>query len=335
MTEAKQKGTIKLFSCGGAGINIGKTFEDMRGKDNPMFAILDIAYLDTSPANLKDPALPRAAIYQIPGVDGSGQVRKENAELIFAHAPAMLEKFKPADFNIVVHSLSGGSGSVIGPALVSEMTGRGIPVVAIGIGETDTIKHMENTHMSLLSYINIALTHETPVVSAYFHNSNLTPEADVNDGISRLITALSVLFSRENISMDSRDLFNWLNFNKVSDFGPQLALLSLFESTAIDAAIGNIITVATLATEGGDASVGQMVEYQKVGRLPEVPPGVESPVHMTAPIHFVVSDGVFDELVGKLDAELTEYKRKAAARVPKTQQDLLKNKTGGKNGVMV
>lgn len=335
MTETTKKGTMKLFACGGAGINLGKTFEPMRGKDNPMFAVMDIAYLDTSPANLKDPVLPRNAIYQVPGVDGSGQVRKENAELIFAHAPAMLEKHQPEDFNVVVHSLSGGSGSVIGPALVSEMTGRGIPVVAIGIGEVDTIKHMENTHMSLLSYINIALTHDAPVVSAYFCNSNLTPEADVNKAIAQLITALSVLFSRENVSMDSKDLYHFLNFHKVSAFGPQLALLSLFEGAAIDPAIGNIITVATLATEGGDASVGQMVEYQKVGRLPPVPTGTESPVHMAAPIHFVVSDGVFDELVAKLDGELTEYKRKAAARVPKTQQDLLKNKTGGKNGVMV
>lgn len=336
MTEAKQKGNIKLYACGGAGINIGKMFESVRDQDNDMFATLDVSYLDTSVANLADPIIPRKSVYLVPGKDGSGQKRKLNAEDIFAHAPSMLEKHQPSGFNIVVHSLSGGSGSVIGPALVSELLARDELVVVIGVGEDDTVTHMENTHMTLLSYINIAATRERPVVKAYFQNSNLTPLDDVNKGIAQLITALTVLASRQNIGLDSRDLINWINFDRVTSFQPQLAMLSLFEGTNIDANVGNIITVATLATQGGASSIGQIVDYQTVGRLPDAPEGEESRVHLSAPFHFVISDGVHVDVVNRLDTALTEHRRKAAARVPQDQQALLKKAAGGaKNGVCV
>lgn len=338
MNDAKQKGNIKLFACGGAGINLGKTFEHMRGQDAPMFALVDICYLDTSKANLQDNALPLEAIYRVPGADGSGQVRREHAEAIFAHAPAMLEKHRPGKANIVLHSLSGGSGSVIGPALVSEMLARGESVIVICIGETDTIKHIDNTHMALLSYVGIVNATEKPVVAAYFQNSNLTPEAEVNKAIGQLITALCVLYSGENISMDTQDLYNWLNFDKVTDFAPQLALLSLFEGSQIDDnSIGNVITVATLATEDGPSGLDQVVEYQKVGRLPKPVVGEPSMVHMQAPIHFVTSDGVYSDLIEKLETQLADHRRKASARVPKPQQDLLKKVAGSaaKNGVVV
>ncbi len=336
MTEAN-KGTTKIFACGGAGINLGKAFEPMRAKNTPLFSTLEICYLDTSPANLQDPSLPRDSIYRIPGVNGSGQVRKENAEKIFAHAPQMLEKHRPAKSNIVIHSLSGGSGSVIGPALVSEMLAAGENVVVITIGEDDTVKHMENTHMSIMSYMSIAAQNEKPVIAAYFQNSNLTPEADVNKAINQLVTALTVLYSGENIGMDDRDLFNWLNYNAVTRFGPQLSLLSVFEGTDVGQNIGDIISVVTLATSDGPSAVGQLVEYQKVGRLPVHGDEVDSPVHMAAPIHFVTSDGVWGDVFSKLDAQLTDYNRKAAARVPQlSQADLLKKgPAAAKNGVMV
>lgn len=336
MTEAI-KGTTKIYACGGAGINVAKVFEPMRGKITAMFSVLDICYLDTSPANLQDPTLPRDSIYRIPGVNGSGQVRKENAEKIFAHAPQMLEKHRPAKNNIVIHSLSGGSGSVIGPALVAEMLAAGESVVVITIGEDDTVKHMENTHMSIMSYMNIAAQNEKPVIAAYFQNSNLTPEADVNKGINQLVTALTVLYSGENIGMDERDLFNWLNFNAVTRFGPQLSLLSVFEGTDVGTNIGDIISVVTLATTDGPSAVGQLIEYQKVGRLPVKGDEADSPVHMSAPIHFVTSDGIWGDVFSKLDTQLADYNRKAAARVPQLSQSelLKKGPAAAKNGVMV
>lgn len=338
MTEVKQKGSIKLYACGGAGINIGKTFEEMRGQSSDMFATLDVAYLDTSAANLSDPKIPLSAVYKVPGKDGSGQLRKLNAEDIFARAPEMLEKHQPLDLNIVLHSFSGGSGSVIGPALVSELISRDCLTIAIGIGEADTVTHMENTQKTILSYIGVSAARERSVVASYFENSNLTPMEDVNLAIAQLITALSVLASRENIGLDSRDLNHLINFDRViQSYGPQLALLSVFEGTSISDNIGNIITVATLATQGGTASIGQMINYQTVGRLPSAPDGKESPVHAQAPVHFVVSDGLWAETEARLDAALTEFRRKEAARVPKDQQSLVKKVAGGpaKNGVCV
>ncbi len=147
---------------------------------------------------------------------------------------------------------------------------------------------------------------------------------------------MTVLASRQNIGLDSRDIINWFNFDRVTAFGPQLALLSLFEGTSISEDIGNIITVATLATEGGASSVGQLVEYQTVGRLPEPAPEDEKTVHTSAPIHFVISDGVWMEKEASLSNTLVEHRRKVAARVPKDQSAALaKVGAGATNGVRV
>lgn len=335
MNETKEKGTIRLYAAGGAGINIGKNFEKSRGKAEEAFAEIHVSYLDTSDSNLRNVNTTLDNIYRIDGIDGSGQVRAENFEEIAPRVRDMLQKHAPMDLNIVISSFSGGSGSVIGPSLVSELLSEGKNVIVIGIGDSSTVNYAKNTQKTIKSYANIAVQNEAPVVAAYFENGNSTPREEVDRGIFQLVTALAVLFSRENAELDSADLRNWLNFHRVTSFEPQLAALSLFEGTDPVEDYGDIITVATLATEKSGTTLNTVIGYQTVGWLPPADGDNMKRVHAAAPIHFMVSDGVFTDVDAKLEQFLGDHQKRLAARPPK-KSNLLKGTEGAKtNGVVL
>lgn len=97
------------------------------------FAAIDPAFIDTSRSNLT-PEIPEEKIYILDNTDGSGKVRRENHAQISSSIKHILQSQQPGEFNIVVFSASGGSGSVLGPLIVSELLARGLPVVVLTAG---------------------------------------------------------------------------------------------------------------------------------------------------------------------------------------------------------
>jgi hypothetical protein len=58
MTQTNQatlaeKGNVRIYACGGAGINIGSMFEEFRGLNDKGTAVVQPSYLDTSRSNRK------------------------------------------------------------------------------------------------------------------------------------------------------------------------------------------------------------------------------------------------------------------------------------------
>ena len=75
------KGKVKLYACGGGGINIGHLFEQHRGKSEAGFAQIDVTYIDTSRSNVKA-GITADNLYLLEGLDGSGKLRAENHKVI-------------------------------------------------------------------------------------------------------------------------------------------------------------------------------------------------------------------------------------------------------------
>lgn len=100
-------GNVTVYCCGGAGINIGSFFEQYRDRSEPGFSLLSTIYIDTSHSNINK-NIPDEFTYIFDGLDGSGKVRKENAEAISISVLDILHKFKPGDLSIVISSASGG-----------------------------------------------------------------------------------------------------------------------------------------------------------------------------------------------------------------------------------
>lgn len=315
MTEVVNvpKGKLRIFACGGAGMNIGALLEKHRGQDEIAFAEIDIVYIDTSVSNMRS-HIDQSHCYLLDGMDGSGKLRAENHVEIGERVRAILQKFRPMDFNIVLHSAAGGSGSVIGPLLTRELLSNGVPTIVLTIGSADTRLDTENTLKTLKSYESIANMVKAPVVMSYVQNSQTTSRTEADDIMFNMIISLAVLFSRGNRELDSKDLFNWLRFDRVTTFPVQLASLTMIEgqSAVIGKDLGNIISVATLASDGESTSLMEMPEYQCVGYLPAE---AKAPVLSKAPFHFIITDGLVSEICKHLQKILTSLEQSQAARL--------------------
>jgi hypothetical protein len=308
----KVKGRIKVYCCGGAGMNIGGMLEKHRNQSEVAFADLEIEYIDTSKSNLRQ-HIDQSHCYLMENLDGSGKLRTENHAEINDRVKAILQQFKPADFNIVLHSAAGGSGSVIGPLLTRQMLLDDAQVVVLIIGSADTRLDAENTLKTIKSYENIAKTTSNPVVMAYAQNSQEVSRESADSGMFDRIMSLAVLYSKENLELDSRDLYNWLHYDRATSHPVKLVTMSLLEGNASLKELGNIISVATLAKQNSSTALIEMPEYQCVGFLPE---DTASNVAAKSPLHFVISDGVVPEIVKHLQGILKSLEQQQAARIP-------------------
>ncbi len=311
----KLKGNVRLYACGGAGTNIVKMFEEFRNEEEPGRARLEAVYVDTSRSNLSA-AIPEDAIYLFDNKDGSGGVRKDNHKPIAERAKEILHQHRPLDINIVVSSASGGSGSVIAPVLVSELLADGQQVVVIMIGATDTKLFIKNTINTLKSYEGISNKHGVPVVAAYLENSAEFPRAQVDQAAFRLISSLSYVYSRENAELDSRDLFNFVNFHRATDFKPQLAGLSMFWGHIPEEATHDVISVATVAAIGADHSITFTPDYQCLGYMPE---GISREISELKAIHLTTNSAKFGHVFKDLDSKLDNLDKASKARIAPTR----------------
>lgn len=307
----KLKGRVRLYACGGAGVNIGKQMERFRGNEEVGLAVLDIAYIDTSRSNLSA-AVPDDAVYLLKDLDGSGKVRKENYQEITAHTREILQKHAEQDLNIVISSAAGGSGSVIAPSIVSELLERDVPVIVVLVGSTDTRLEIDNTLKTIKSYEAISKLRSKPVVVKYLQNSKITPRAQVDGEVLQFVTAALTIWSRENAELDSKDLFNFLNFQRVTTFPSQLAAINNYVEKLPEEHSGEVVSVVTLARSGEDSSLPFTPDYQAVGFLPE---GVSERILNVAPIHMVVTTDLLVTVSKGLQTRLQELEQAQRARV--------------------
>lgn len=300
---------VKMYCAGGCAANIAKKLEAYRGKESNGFASLDCVYIDTSRSN-HDSIIPEDRIYHInhdntdKNVDGSGKKRDTNAALIQDRVKEILLQFKPTEFNIVLHSASGGSGSVIAPTLVSEMLDNDIPVIVIIVGSRDSRIEVNNTINTMKSYESIARMRDKPVIAAYYENNTDNSRAATDSDVQNMIAILSVILSKENKELDSSDLKNWLDYTRVTSFPPRLSFLTLFNKEVVMRKGETIISVCTLVDKNASASLELPVEYQTVGFVDET--NLER-LNLTYPTHSAIIGGAFNGLINSLTKRLEEY----------------------------
>ena len=317
MTEPTK---MMVYAAGGAGINIASYFEKFRNIAEAGLAQVEPVYLDTSSSNITQ-SLNKNFVYTVDGLDGSGKVRAENHERISECVLEILQKFKPSDFNIVLSSASGGSGSVIAPSLVSELLKRDIPVVVITIGSTDSKIELINTVRTLKSYEAISRLRNSPVISMYYENSKETNRKEVDARARISISALAAIFCGTNRELDSSDLKNWLKYTKVTSFDAALSYLDFYDKETMPKDKGlHVISVATLATEASDTTISTPVDYQCIGYSTENNVGLLS---ADVSFHGAIVAGMFNNIFARLSKTLDELEEAQKAR--KAQSSILSN----------
>lgn len=298
-------GKLRVYGAGGAGVNVAGYFN--KAAEEPNCARVMPAYIDTSRSNLRDD-FAEDDIFILPNVDGSGKVRKENHKEISNVVKQILHQIEPGDFNVVVFSASGGSGSVFGPLLLQELLERKLTACCVVVGSDESIITATNTLNTLKSLEAIAKRADLPVVMYYEHNDRDRKRSEVDTQLHLVISTLAVLASKQNREMDSKDIANWLQFSKTTSVGAQLAQLEVFIDPQQVSEVRDPISIASIYTSEDTTPVAAVPEYHAAGYLSQVSDQYEQ-------LHYVISIDAVPTIVGQIKDTLDQYHAHRNSRV--------------------
>lgn len=302
---------VVVYAAGGCAINIitplANELSDTQG-----YAKMEIAAIDTSRSNLlKHYDTSKMPFYFIENrnmevTDGSGKVRSTNLQAVQQSIPDILAQHRPGDLNIVLHSGSGGSGSVIAPSLVSELLARDQNVIVILVGSSFCMKEQKNTIDTIMSYQAIAQARDRAVPVYYLDNSERSMSHN-NDQARLMILFLSMVWSGENHGLDRRDLYNFLNYNKVTSYPVGIVGVGLVGAgdPLPELKRGTLIsTMVSIIREGEDPNPNTIVAYHSYGTLPDY---MDVAVQIKTPVHLYTIQGHFSDILKELNKRHQEH----------------------------
>jgi hypothetical protein len=302
-------GRVRIYACGGFGVNIGSYFDGYKGQVEPGYSQIETAYVDTSRSNFNKANISPDRVFVLPDADGSGGYRAENHPEIAKNIPNILQQFKPLDFNIVVFSGAGGSGSVFGPLIVGELLRRGLPTICVVVGAEDSAKAAENTFRTLQSLEGIANSSKLPVVMYYRQNDNgENKRSNIDSDSQYVIGCISMLCSRQNAELDTKDIQNWVQFNKLTTAEARLARLMICNDENVSS-IADPIAIASLLADPDDAGREIVPEYSCTG-YPEA-----QGIHNRLPLHMVLTFEGLPAIIRRLQTRQAELETQRRARV--------------------
>ena len=243
-------GNIVIWSCGGCGTNVAKQIADLD---------VEVNYIDTSTSNLK--GVKSDNIFVLENIDGAGKDRSKTYEHFKDVVEDVLIKFKPSQsLNVVVSSLSGGSGSIIAPLVTKELIRNGHNTIVIAIDSKHSVKELDNTIKAFKTYKSISDGIKKAISIFYIENSN-RKESD-NKAVW-FINLLSLLVNKQHTEeFDTTDLTNFINFDRVTDNAPTVSILEVNENETINHEKNTTIVSSILLTTDKHSTIKPVVpEY--------------------------------------------------------------------------
>lgn len=310
---------VTIFAVGGCGINIVSPLMKAATKDAKGFADLTFGMIDTSHSNLPDVGAD-SHFYHVGSrhelTDGSGKIRSTNVDYARQAVPQILAKWEPGDLSIVVHSGSGGSGSLIGNLLTQDLVSKGKNVVVILIASRTCLKEVDNVCDTIKTYQKVAVTTGRPVPCYYLDNKLLGMAAA--DSLARVaILFLTAVWSGENKGLDRKDLENFLNYDRVSQYKPAIVALEVWSGATVGTNDRNdmpVSTVVSIVKPGEDPDPGIVVPYHSYGELDET---MVSRLKLETPVHLCTRQGAFPEVLAQLNAEVESLRK--VVQVPEVE----------------
>lgn len=230
------KRVTHIYACGGGAIKITADMVDY--VNVPGFSDTKISRLDTSDKNLTA-NMSQSSVFVLKGADGSGKQRDHNYKPVVAAMSKILAQHQPEDYNIVIFTGGGGSGSVIGPVLVGELLQRRAPVIALVIGTTGDETQAQNSVSTIKSLGGVQQLHKRPVVFSYFEVNQHNSQADVDQQVIGVLSGLLNLLDSDNTVIDNKDIINFLDWTNVRKETPaQLVALELYNGDEINELTG-------------------------------------------------------------------------------------------------
>lgn len=356
MADSKENKII-IHAAGGAGINQAiKIYDNV---DHTYGTVIETNFIDTSMKNAmayvdkikidEDLYIIKSMSHQNDDIDGSGGERSHNYEAITESVKMYLDHHRinknvTGTFHIVLFSASGGSGSVIGPLIISEMLKRSIPVVACVTGDLNTVNFASNTSNTLASLDNISKSLNKPIPFYYINNTvvnndnkgiryentnNIKDTIDNADkGLISFIQIFSIFASGKNRDIDSQDINTFLDFTKFKSIKIPVGLYGIVMTTnKLDNLTEKYFTPVigrTLTFENISPDINSSMVNWKYGII--IDPDIKN--HITednVPLHMLLGTG----LMNKINKDVNDAIASSNEFVQKITADVMDNHATG------
>lgn len=220
---------FNIYGLGGCGINVLNLFVQESKQSRFVNKIVGV---DLSSANPVTDGV--FEVERMEGTEGSGGNKATHAAKAADFVKQVLAKHQPAKLNILVYAAAGGSGAALGPYMVRAMISKGIPVLSMVIGDTTSIKEMENTVSTLRSLAAQANLLKAPVLFSYRENNNEFSQGAVNRTVVQTIDNALTMLNLANERIDYADVKNFFYFSNVTNADPILAQMSFKDESNLN-----------------------------------------------------------------------------------------------------
>lgn len=239
---------VRIYACGGTGIGIGRKVADMKVVKGA--AIPKVVYLDTSDSDMLT-GFEKEDCYVLSNVNGAGKLQGEHVKPIRKVVPEIIKEHEPADLNIIISSASGGTGAVYATELAEALILDGKPTVVSLVVTREDSRATQNSIQTLKRLNRLADKKAVPVVVNLVLQENASDEEKSDNKAMTAISALLIISSGLNVGLDTRDVANFLYFDRVTPVKPRvLELAYAMGDIDVNAQSDDVITLLELTPQG-------------------------------------------------------------------------------------
>lgn len=265
---------FNIYAVGGTAIKIANRYLE-EGVNHRFLGNL-IGFDSSNADQVTEGAYP---IERLEGAKGSGGDRTAYGDRWGDFSKAMVAKYTPNKINIVIFSTGGGTGASLGPWMVRQMLLKKVPVLALVVGDTSSLKEQENTIATLGSLYNQIKT-GAPVVFSFLENTLKNTHGQVNAEAVARIDNTMMMFNSENHSVDEADINNFFYYTSVVNADPIMTQLSFMTDDQLPNYNRKPIAAISLFVRPDDvrAPFPDML-YRKGGTFGESFKGIATGIH--------------------------------------------------------
>lgn len=290
---------VLIMGCGGFGINMvaqALTENLLSGLGN-----VETLLVDGSDSNMAGLESLANNFWKVPNADGAGKKRGKVAQQYIDFVSENIARVPDADMYIITYSLSGGSGSVLGPEFNRQLMGMGKNCVNAVLSTDDSKEDVKNTFNTLTGLANSVRMLKRPIHFMIEESSSGT-RSEINTAMLEHITSVASICGKPHHGLDSNDVKSWLDYQQ-HDVEPALTLIERFDDTnVLEEVSGSVITILSLLSDP-DNSV------PRVGAVFNTDGITDSDTDT----HFVTTTKNMDNLSRKITKQHEEYERIAGS----------------------
>lgn len=235
---------VLVIGVGGFGANMAKKLVLSEKHEGVQYMVVDSS--DSNVLDINEETLP---ILRVPNLDGGGKDRskvyKPGAEFIVQSLP----KIPTAKITILVFSLSGGTGSVLGPLLNHHLKQRGANVICVTLATSKSLDETRNTFNTLTTLANQAVNSGIPTHTLLEEDDGKINRSVLDEAIRHHIIQTTRIGRVKHDGLDTADITNWLSHQR-HGVAAGLTLIERYDDVNVLKDVEGAINILSLVEDG-------------------------------------------------------------------------------------